>query len=63
MEDIETITSLSNPVVKRLRRLQGKTRARQREKAFFVEGVPITLKAFDSKVSVETIVFSDVLLT
>ncbi len=63
MEDIETITSLSNPVVKRLRRLQGRTRARQKEKAFFVEGVPITLKAFDSKVSVETIVFSDVLLT
>ena len=63
MEDIETITSLSNALVRRIRRLQGKTRTRQREKAFFVEGVLITLKAFDTQASIETIVFSDVLLT
>lgn len=58
-----TITSIKNPLVKRIRKLQEKTRARQREKAFFVEGVPITLKAFETQAPIETIVFSDVLLT
>ena len=63
MKDIETITSLSNPLVKRIRRLQEKTRTRQKEQAFFVEGVPITRKAVDSHSSIETIVFCDALLT
>jgi len=63
MEEIAPITSLSNPIVKRIRRLQEKTRTREREKAFFVEGVPITLKAFDTGATIENIVFSDVLLT
>ena len=63
MEDTETITSLSNQLVKRIRRLQEKTRARQSEQAFFVEGVPITLKAFENHAPIETIVYCDMLLT
>lgn len=63
MEDIKTITSLSNQLVKRIRRLQEKTRARQGEEAFFVEGVPITLMAFENRAPIETIVYCDVLLT
>ena len=62
METAETITSLSNQSIKRIRRLQEKTRARQKEKAFFVEGVPITLAAFESQASIETIVYCDSLL-
>ena len=63
MEMILSITSLHHPVVKRIKRLQQKTRFRQKEKAFFVEGVPITLTAIENQAPIETIVFSDVLLT
>ncbi len=52
-EDSQAIRSPSNPPAKRIRRLQLHTKTRQREKAFFVEGVSITLQA---------IVFSDALL-
>jgi TrmH family RNA methyltransferase len=62
MKDAETITSLGNPLVKRIRRLQEKSRARDKENAFFVEGVPLTLEAFAAKAPVESIVFSDALL-
>ena len=63
MKEIELITSVSNPLVKRIKRLQEKTKRRQKEKAFFVEGVPITLTAFESQASIEMIVFCDALLT
>ena len=58
-----SITSLQHPLVRHIKRLQQKTRFRQKEKAFFVEGVPITLTAIENQAPIETIVFSDVLLT
>ncbi len=57
------ITSLTNQLVKRIKRLQEKTRVRQKEEAFFVEGVPITLKAFENQAPIETIVYCGVMLT
>ena len=63
MEESQTITSSSNPLIKRIKRLQEKTRSRQRERAFFVEGVPITLTALESHAPVETIVYAQTLLT
>ena len=63
MDDVETIKSFGNPLVKRIRRLQQETRARQKEKAFFAEGVPITSKAFENDAPIETVVYCDPLLT
>ena len=57
------ISSLNNPLVKRIRRLQRKARARQKEEAFFVEGVPITLRAIESQAPVEAILFCESFLT
>jgi len=63
MEDSETITSLGNPLVRRIARLQERARLRERERAFFVEGVSITLTAFETQAVIETIVYADALLT
>ena len=57
------ISSLNNPLVKRIRRLQRKARARQKEEAFFVEGAPITLRAIESQAPVEAVLFCESLLT
>ena len=56
------ITSLANPLVARVRRLQEKARYRQKEQAFFAEGVPIVSMAIANRASIETLIYSDELL-
>lgn len=56
------IRSRRNPLVKRIRKLQQK-KYRQREGAFFVEGIRIVLTALEQDAPVETIVVAPELLT
>ena len=63
MDNADTITSLGNQLVKRIKRLQQQTRVREKEKAFFVEGVFITSTAFENGAPIEAVVYSDALLT
>jgi RNA methyltransferase, TrmH family len=56
------ISSHRNPLVKRIRKLQQK-KYRQREGAFFVEGIRIVLTALEQDAPVETLVYAPDLLT
>jgi TrmH family RNA methyltransferase len=56
------ISSHRNPLVKRIRKLQQK-KYRQREGAFFVEGIRIVLTALEEGAAVETVVVAPDLLT
>ena len=56
------ITSFRNPLVKRIKKLKQK-KYRQREGAFFVEGVRVVLSALERGAPVETIVVAPELLT
>jgi TrmH family RNA methyltransferase len=56
------ITSFSNPLIKRIKRLRRKKYRRQ-EGVYFVEGVRIVLAAVEHQAAIETIVFSSELLT
>ena len=56
------ITSSSNPLVKRIRRLRQK-KYRQQEGVFYIEGLRVVLAAIEHQASIETIVFSSDLLT
>lgn len=55
------ITSSSNPLVKRIRRLRRK-KHRQQEGLFFAEGLRIVLAAVENSAPIETIVYSPDLL-
>lgn len=56
------ISSHRNALVKRIRKLQQK-KYREREGAFFVEGIRIVLTAIEQNAPVETLVFAPELLT
>lgn len=56
------ITSQQNPLAKRIRKLQRK-KYRQREGAFYVEGIRVVLTALEQRAPVETIVYAPELLT
>lgn len=56
------ISSHRNALVKRIRKLQQK-KYREREGAFFVEGIRIVLTALEQNAPVETLVFAPELLT
>jgi TrmH family RNA methyltransferase len=56
------ITSFRNPLVKRIKRLRQK-KYRQREGAFFIEGLRVVLAAVESGAPIEIIVYSPELLT
>lgn len=56
------ITSQQNPLAKRIRKLQRK-KYRQREGAFYVEGIRVVLAALEQRAPVETIVYAPGLLT
>lgn len=56
------ITSSKNPLVRRIRRLRQK-KYRLREKAFFIEGLRVTLSAVETQAPIQTIVYSSELLT
>ena len=56
------ITSHRNPLVKRIRRLRQK-KHRQREGAFFVEGLRVVLSAFESDARLDTVVYNTDMLT
>lgn len=56
------ITSPQNPLAKRIRKLQRK-KYRQREGAFYVEGIRVVLTALEQGAPVETIVYAPELLT
>ncbi len=56
------ITSFSNPLIKRIKRLRQK-KYRQQERVYFAEGVRIVLAAVEHQAAIETIVFSSELLT
>ena len=58
---IVMITSSSNPLVKRIRRLRQK-KNRQQEGHFFAEGVRIILAAVENGASIETFIYSPDLL-
>jgi TrmH family RNA methyltransferase len=58
----DQITSFSNPLVKRVKRLRQKKYRRQ-EEAFFVEGLRVVLSAVEQAASVETIIYCPELLT
>jgi TrmH family RNA methyltransferase len=58
---IVMITSSSNPLVKRIRRLRQK-KYRQQEGLFFAEGVRIVLAAVENGAPIETLVYSPDLL-
>lgn len=62
MDDVNTVTSLGNALVKRVRRLQEKTRSREKEQAFFVEGLPITLMAHEHDAPFDTVIYAPTLL-
>lgn len=55
------ITSTSNPLIKRIRKLKQK-KYRTREGAFFVEGVRVFLSAVEAKATIQTILYSPELL-
>jgi len=56
------ISSPSNALVKRIRRLQEKRSYRRKEGAFFVEGLPLVAMAMERRVPVEMVVFCEKLL-
>lgn len=56
------ITSTSNPLIKRVRKLRLK-KHRLSEGAFFVEGVRVFISAVEAKASIQTIIYSPDLLT
>jgi TrmH family RNA methyltransferase len=56
------ITSFSNPLIKRIKRLRRKKHRRQ-EGAFYAEGLRVVLAAVDAGAAIETIVYSSELLT
>ena len=56
------ITSTSNQLIKRIRRLKQK-KYRQAEQAFFVEGVHVVAAALESGAEVEQLIWCDELLT
>ncbi len=56
------ITSSSNPLIKRIKRLR-KKKYRQQEKVFFAEGLSVVLAAVEHGATIDTIVFSRGLLT
>lgn len=58
----EQLTSFSNPLVKRIKRLRRK-RYRLQEEAFFVEGLRVVLTAVELRAPVEIIVYCPELLT
>jgi TrmH family RNA methyltransferase len=55
------IASLSNPLVKRIKRLQEKRKYRRKDEAFFVEGYPFVSKAILCEAAVEVIVYCEAL--
>ena len=56
------LTSFSNPLIKRIKRLQRK-KHRQQEGVFYAEGLRVVLAAVDAGAPIETIVYSSELLT
>ena len=56
------ITSFSNPLVKRIKRLQRK-KYRQKEGVFYIDGLPQVLTAIEHRASIEVVVFCEKLLT
>ena len=56
------ITSHRNPLVKRIRKLRQK-KYRQREGAFFVEGIRVVLTALEQGAPVDTLIYAPELLT
>lgn len=56
------ITSPTNPLVKRIRKLRQK-KQRTAEGVFFVEGIRVVLSAIESRAPLETIVYAPELLT
>jgi len=62
MKGTETVSSLDNPIVKRIKRLQTKASFRKRETAFWVDELPVTLTAIKAQAPVETIVYAQELL-
>ncbi len=59
---VSMITSLSNPLVARVRRLQDNARRRQKEQAFFAEGVLIVSTAIGIRASIEALLYADELV-
>jgi RNA methyltransferase, TrmH family len=59
---VEEISSFSNPLIKRIKRLRQK-KYRRRESAFFVEGLRVILTAVESGAAIETLVYCPELLT
>ncbi|MFN2221958.1 MAG: TrmH family RNA methyltransferase [Candidatus Promineifilaceae bacterium] len=58
----QAISSFSNPLVKRIKRLRQK-KYRRREEAFFVEGLRVVLTAVEAGAPVETLIYCPTLLT
>ncbi len=58
----EEISSFSNPLVKRIKRLRRK-KYRRREEAFFIEGLRVVLTAVEAGAPVETLVYCPAQLT
>lgn len=58
----EEISSFSNPLVKRIKRLRQR-KYRRREEAFFVEGLRVVLTAVEAGAPLETLVYCPALLT
>lgn len=56
------ITSFRNPLVKRIKKLRRK-KYRQREGAFFIEGIRVVLSALEQEAPMETLVYAPDLLT
>ncbi len=56
------VSSTSNPLAKRIRRLRQK-KYRQQEGAFFIEGVRIVAAAIEAHAAVEQLIWCDALLT
>jgi len=59
---VDQITSFSNPLVKRVKRLRQKKYRRQ-EEAFFIEGLRVVLSAVEQAAPIETIIYCPELLT
>lgn len=58
----EMITSFSNPLVKRIKRLRQR-KYREEEGAFFIEGLRVVLMAVEHHAPIETLIYSSELLT
>lgn len=56
------ITSFSNPLVKRVKRLRQK-KYRLQEQAFFIEGLRVVLSAVEAGAPIDTLIYSSELLT